>query len=468
MQVKSIAVLLLSVLLLASLATPVSADELKFVANATSDENGEFILTDIPNGNYTLSGIIWSTAMSGMWLTNVQEITIENGQPVEDIVMEMRKNDSIDHDAILSMLHRTTISGTTVDKNKAIKPETNLILTDKDGKFILNATSDVNGQFVLENIMNGEYTLSGIIWSTAMSSMWLTNVQEITVENGQPVENIVMEMRKNDSIDHNAILNMLHRTTISGNTVDKNKAIKPETKLILTDKDGEFVLNATSDANGEFVLENIMNGEYTLSGMIWSTAMSGMWLTNVQEITVENGQPVENIVMEMRKNDSIDHDAILSMLDRTTISGKTVDKNENNRPGVQLVLTKKIEETAAPEPDKPIVSTYEYEFILSATSDENGEFVLTEIPNGEYTLSGIIWSTAMSGMWLTNVQEITVEDGQPVENIVMEMRKNDSIDHDAILNMLDRTTISGTTVDKNGGIKPGTQLLLTNEEGQFV
>lgn len=57
-------------MLLASLATPVSADELKFVANTTSDENGEFILTDIPYGNYTLSGIIWSTAMSGMWLTN--------------------------------------------------------------------------------------------------------------------------------------------------------------------------------------------------------------------------------------------------------------------------------------------------------------------------------------------------------------------------------------------------------------
>ncbi|WP_292465457.1 cobaltochelatase subunit CobN [Methanolobus sp.] len=342
MQVKSIVVLLLSLLLLASLAAPVSADELKFVTNTTSNENGEFILTDIPNGNYTLSGIIWSTAMSGMWLTNAQEIAVENGQPVENIVMEMRKNTSIDHDAILSMLNRTTISGITVDKNRAIKPETQLILTDENGRFILNATSDENGEFILENITNGEYTLSGIIWSTAMSGMWLTNVQEITVKNGQLVEDIVMEMRKNTSIDHVAILSMLNRTTISGATVDKNGVIKPETQVLLTDEEGHFVFSATSDANGEFILENIMDGEYTLSGIIWSTAMNGMWLTNVQEITVENGQPVENIVMEMRKNTGIDHDAILSMLDRTTISGTTVDKNGAIKPGTQLVLMKKV------------------------------------------------------------------------------------------------------------------------------
>jgi cobaltochelatase CobN len=342
MQVKGIVVLLLSVLLLASLATPVSADELKFVANTTSDENGEFILTDIPYGNYTLSGIIWSTAMSGMWLTNAQEIAIWNGEPVEDIVMEMRKNDSIDHNAILDMLDRTTISGTTVDKNGAVKPGTEILLTDKNGKFVLNATSDENGEFILTDIPNGKYTLSGIIWSTAMSGMWITNSQEITVENGQPVENMVMEMRKNDSIDHDAILSMLDRTTISGATVDKNGAIKPETRLLLTDEEGRFVLNATSDANGEFILTDIPNGNYTLSGIIWSTAMGGLWLTHIQEITVENGQPVENIVMEMRKNTSIDHDAILSTLDRTTISGITVDKNGAAKPGTQLVLMEKI------------------------------------------------------------------------------------------------------------------------------
>jgi len=328
--------------LLASLATPVSADELKFVANTTSDENGEFILTDIPYGNYTLSGIIWSTAMSGMWLTNAQEIAIWNGEPVEDIVMEMRKNDSIDHNAILDMLDRTTISGTTVDKNGAVKPGTEILLTDKNGKFVLNATSDENGEFILTDIPNGKYTLSGIIWSTAMSGMWITNSQEITVENGQPVENMVMEMRKNDSIDHDAILSMLDRTTISGATVDKNGAIKPETRLLLTDEEGRFVLNATSDANGEFILTDIPNGNYTLSGIIWSTAMGGLWLTHIQEITVENGQPVENIVMEMRKNTSIDHDAILSTLDRTTISGITVDKNGAAKPGTQLVLMEKI------------------------------------------------------------------------------------------------------------------------------
>ena len=241
MQIKSIVVLVLSILLLTSLTTIVSADETEFVLNATSDEEGNFSLKDIPNGEYTLSGIAWSTAMGGMWLTNVQEITVLDGQPVEDLVMDMQKNDTIDHEAILGMLDRTTISGRTVDKSGSIKPGVQLLLTDEQGESIINTTSDSNGNFSLTSIRNGEYTLSGIIWSTAMGGMWLTNVQEITVLDGQPVEDLVVDMRKNDTIDHEAILGMLDRTTISGRTVDKSGNIKPGVQLVLV-KDTEALV----------------------------------------------------------------------------------------------------------------------------------------------------------------------------------------------------------------------------------
>jgi cobaltochelatase CobN len=88
----------------------------------------------------------------------------------------------------------------------------------------------------------------------------------------------------------------------------------------LTDKNGDFVTNTTSDATGNFSIENLQNGNYTLSGVIWSTAMGGMWLTNVQEIEIENGSPVGNLSMAMRSNNSNDAEAILRMLNRTGVS----------------------------------------------------------------------------------------------------------------------------------------------------
>jgi cobaltochelatase CobN len=333
MQMKSIVVLVLSVLLLASLATPVSADELKFVANATSDENGEFILTDIPNGEYKIFGV-WISENGGMKRTYEQEITVENGQPIENYVIAMASNDSIDHEAILSMLDRTTISGTTI--TTTLKSGTNVVLTDKNGALVANTTSDENGVFILTDIPNGDYRIYGV-WISENGGMKRTYEQEITVENGQPIENYVIAMASNDSIDHEAILSMLDRTNISGTTI--TTTLKSGTDVVLTDKSGALVANTTSDENGVFILTDIPNGDYRIYG-VWISENGGMKRTYEQEITVENGQPIENYVIAMASNDSIDHEAILSMLDRTTISGTTITSAP--KLGTAVVLAKKV------------------------------------------------------------------------------------------------------------------------------
>jgi cobaltochelatase CobN len=461
--------------MLSSLITSVSAEEIdyKFISNTTSDGTGNFSFNDVPNGNYTLSGVIWSSAMGGMWLTNVQEIEIENGIPVGNLSMAMRSNSSNDAEAILRMLNRTGISGATVDKYGAPKTGVTLVLTDKNGDFVTNTTSDATGNFSIENLQNGNYTLSGVIWSSAMGGMWLTNVQEIEIENGIPVGNLSMAMRKNDNNDAEAILRMLNRTGVSGATVDKYGAPKTGVTLVLTDKNGDFVTNTTSDATGNFSIENLQNGNYTLSGVIWSTAMGGMWLTNVQEIEIENGSPVGNLSMAMRSNNSNDAEAILRMLNRTGVSGATVDKYGAPKTGVTLVLTKKIivstedEEVSEPVEVGLVAETW-YKFISNTTSDGTGNFSFSNVPNGNYTLSGVIWSTAMGGMWLTNVQEIEIENGTPVTNLSMAMRKNDNNDAEAILRMLNRTGVSGATVSKTGDPKVGTKLVLTDKNGDFV
>jgi cobaltochelatase CobN len=333
--------LVLSILFLLALLPVVSAgeyDNFELVANTTSDADGNFSFTDIPNGDYRLASVIYSTAMSGMWLTNVSDFTISDGTPVE-ISFTMLNNESNDHTAILSYLDRTTISGRTVSKKNAAKVGTDLVLTDQNGEFISNTTSNATGYYCFTDIPNGDYHLASVIYSTAMSGMWLTNVSDFTISDGTPVE-IDFTMLNNESNDHTAILSYLDRTTISGRTVSKKNAAKVGTDLVLTDQNGEFISNTTSNATGYYCFTDIPNGDYHLASVIYSTAMSGMWLTNVSDFTISDGTPVE-ISFTMLNNESNDHSAILSYLDRTTISGRTVSKKNAAKVGTDLILLKK-------------------------------------------------------------------------------------------------------------------------------
>ena len=223
MQERRLLTLLISLLLLLSITTLVSAEENEyyFVANVTSDSNGDFLFNNLHNGDYRLSAVNWSSKMNGMWLTNVTEVTIENGLPAEDLSLEMRKNASIDHEAILSMLNETYIAGKTIGKSGDNKTST-ILLTNQYGEYVSNTTSNSEGEFLFSGLRNGQYTVSAVNWSSKMSGMWLTNVTEVTIENGLPAEDISLEMRKNASIDHEAIFSMINTTKISGETIGKS------------------------------------------------------------------------------------------------------------------------------------------------------------------------------------------------------------------------------------------------------
>ena len=158
-----------------------------FVSNTTSDADGNFMFTDVPDGNYMIKSVIYSSAMGGMWLTNVTEVTIENGQAVADIDLSMRKNDDIDHEEILSALRTTTVSGKTVSKTGEARTDVNVVLILEDGSFYANTTSDQYGNFVLTGIPDGNYVLKSVVYSTAMSGMWLTNVTSFSVQDGQAI-----------------------------------------------------------------------------------------------------------------------------------------------------------------------------------------------------------------------------------------------------------------------------------------
>ncbi len=235
-----------------------------FVSNTTSDDNGNFMFTDVPDGDYVLKSVIYSSVMNGMWLTNVTEITIENGEAVKDLMIPMRKNDNIDHNEILSALHKASVSGKTMSRTGENRTGVNVVLTTEEGFFYANTTSDQYGNFIFSGVPDGNYTLKSVIYSTAMNGMWLTNVTDITVLKGQPVADLALPMRKNDDVDHEAILKLLEsisntgKSTISGKTISKTGENRAHVNIVLLKK--KYTTITTEVSNAEQLNVAIITG----------------------------------------------------------------------------------------------------------------------------------------------------------------------------------------------------------------
>ena len=410
----------------------------KLIANTSSDSAGYYSFYDIPDGDYDVVAVNYSTNKS-KWYRGLVNITL-TGSDLTDQDIKVSSSTDIDENFILGLLNRSSVSGMTYvmkmeyprestvvllqtktstgfvelpgvsddEQDAGDESENDNVTSESSGtsyayEYFLSLTTDELGEFVFDNLPYGEYRISAVNWSTAMGGMWLTNVTDVTVEEGLPVDVGNLSMRSNADVDQDAILSMKNVTSISGKTIGK----KGDTKIsdvVLTNQFGEYIANVTSNNEGNFLFEGIRNGIYTISAVNWSTSMGGMWLTNVTDVTVEYGLPVETGNLSMRSNADVDQDAILSLRNETYISGKTIGKKGDNKIS-DVVLT-----------------NHYGDFIASTIANAEGEFLFEGIRNGAYTVSAVNWSTAMSGMWLTNVTDVTVADGLPVETGNLSMR----------------------------------------------
>ncbi|MBA2864377.1 cobaltochelatase CobN [Methanococcus maripaludis] len=158
--------------------------------------------------------------------------------------------------------------------------------------------------------------------------------------------------------------------------------------------------------------------------------MGGMWLTNVQEIEIENGSPVGNLSMAMRSNSSNDAEAILRMLNRTTISGATVSKTGSAKVGTTLVLTKKMVSYVPGEVSKlnvAIVTGYSnYEKQLSTSTNRINSNSELNIVASYYTTLNLSDDIDLSQMDIIYIVMLT-QSAEKVEDTIQNAIDNGAV-----------------------------------------
>jgi len=255
------------------------------------------------------------------------------------------------------------------------------------------AETDENGYYQLTDLLPGEYTLVAELEKYNFTPL------DFIVGSDQPVVFDIVS----DDVD-------VPKYDIEGKITDKNG--QPLAGVLI--KAGSQT--AETDENGDYQLTDLLPGEYTLIAELENHNFTPL------DFTVGENQPV---VLDM-VSDEVE-------VPKYDIQGKITDKNGQPLAGVLIKVGEKTVET-----------------------DENGDYQITDLLAGEYTLVAELENYNFTPV------DFTVGENQPV---VLDM-VSDDVD-------APKYDIEGKITDKNGQplagvlIKVGNQTVETDENGDY-
>ncbi|ETA69014.1 Mg chelatase, cobalamin biosynthesis protein CobN [Methanolobus tindarius DSM 2278] len=377
MQKERIVTLFISILLLLSLTTTVSAEENDYylVANTTSDADGNFVFEDIPNGEYLLYAVNYSSGRNNSWYWYNAAVDLSvNSSDLSGLEIELSKESGIDENEVLAYLDKSAIEGTTYSpgmNGKINYKSSTLVLVDKiTDEVVTNTTSDSNGNFTFVNIPNGDYLLYAVNYSSGKNNSfyWYNAAVDLSV-NSSDLSGLEIELSKESGIDENEVLAYLDKSAIEGTTYSpgmNGKINYKSSTLVLVDKiTDEVVTNTTSDSNGNFTFVNIPNGDYLLYAVNYSSGKNNSfyWYNAAVDLSV-NSSDLSGLEIELSKESGIDEKEVLAYLDRSAIEGITYSPGMNgkiNYKSSTLILLKQkvVSETSnAPHLNVSIITGY--------------------------------------------------------------------------------------------------------------
>ena len=184
-----------------------------------------------------------------------------------------------------------------------------------------------------------------------------------------------------------------------------------------TDSDNESV-------KGIYEFADVPDGEYNLTAVKnMSEIASGMkfWMAG-SKVTIVNGQPVagENIPLVTENNTAwaeamrnlINSSTLGSLTGNASISGTTVSYMGHNDTGWTSIRGCDVGLWQIMDLQDGIIDI--------TTSDSEGNYNFSDVPDGYYELTSAKYLSAMGGTWEYGTSNVTITDGQVVtENILM-------------------------------------------------
>ena len=348
-------------------------------ATVTTDADGNYIFDGLRPGDYTvtetqpagyLDGIDTAGSEGGDATTTNDEITA---------IALPAFTDATGYD--FGEVQPSSISGSVVDDFGNPIPNTTITLTGTDdlgNPVLLTTTTDADGNYIFGNLRPGDYTVTetqptgyGDGGETAGSAGGDDTVDDV-------ISGIIL-VPGTDSIDNDfdettgSLAGTVFEDTNNNGVQDVGEAgiAGVTVDLVGTDDLGNPVTaTATTDANGDYLFDYLLSGDYTIT----ETQPAG-YLDGIDTVGSAGGDGSVNdetsaIPLDPGE-DGIDYD--FGELQPSSISGSVVDDFGNPIPNTTITLT------GTDDLGNPVS--------LTTTTDVNGEYSFGNLRPGDYTVT---------------------------------------------------------------------------------
>nr|WP_319506855.1 cobaltochelatase subunit CobN [uncultured Methanolobus sp.] len=329
-------------------------------------------------------------------------------------------------------------------------------------KEVVAATiSDSNGNYSLENIPNGNYTIATYIYVPMGSTgMWFMQQDPLAVQEGEDITGHDITSQSTAQENVLPVSNMLERSSISGKTILPSRMGRTEPygniNVLLLNKEGEMITSTISNSTGDYKLEGIQNGNYTITTFVYvPMGSTGMWFMGQEDNVHLNDEDVTGIDITSQSTAEDNILPLKEMLQKANISGKTILPSrmggEEPYANVNVLLL---------DTDSKLMS--------NTNSNATGDYILKGIPNGNYTIATFVYvPMGSTGMWFMEQSEIAVQDGEDVTEFDITAQSTAEENVLPLSRILQRASISGKTIlpSRMGGTSPyaNVQVVLISE-----
>jgi len=189
----------------------------------------------------------------------------------------------------------------------------------------------------------------------------------------------------------------------------------------ITYSSGEFIANTTCDGSGEYNLSMVKDGKYALYAL---KETDGGWLTGNEYITIQDGQALSGVRLNLSKNatgtKNIELEYIIELLENNPPVSKptgagTIFGNITYSPMGPLLEV----------PNATVVVKKDNNILEVGISDSTGNYTFSNLPDGKYVVTAFYHSVSKYGdSWYIATKNVEINDGT-ANNIDINMEKDE-------------------------------------------
>ena len=185
-------------------------------AKTVSDANGDYDFSDFTDGDYTVIAVKYVSFINN-WTMGRANVSVESGQSLTDTDLYLTTAEDEEVNAVLGLIGNASVSGKILSNTPfgVMNVSNATVVILKEQSVLIKTISDYDGYYYFSDFADGDYTVIAFNYVSFINS-WIMGKVNVTIENGQNLNDIELYLTTAGAEEVNAILELIGNASVSG------------------------------------------------------------------------------------------------------------------------------------------------------------------------------------------------------------------------------------------------------------